>query len=116
MSYPSISRITPENYQSILTAISKLFNIYGTDKALPVYSIGLSGEVGEVAEILKRYFREGKEPHKEELTRELGDVVAYVVLLGVSFGIDFEDILLTNIRKLEARENNGTLEGSGSDR
>lgn len=116
MSYPSISRITPEEYQDRLIVISKKFSDNGVIKAIASCALGLSGEAGEVSEILKRYFREGKEPHKEELTRELGDVVAYVVLLGVSFGIDFEDVLLTNIRKLEARENNGTLEGSGSDR
>lgn len=90
--------------------------MFGTPNTLPTYSLGLPGEVGEVCGIIKLYFRENQEPDKEVLTKELGDVVAYVVLIANAFGIDFESVLLHNIRKLEQRKANGTLEGSGSDR
>ena len=80
------------------------------------YALGLSGEVGEVSEILKRYFREGKEPDLDNLKKELGDVVAYVCLLCSYYGINFEDVLLGNIQKLEERKMRGTLHGNGSDR
>lgn len=114
MSYPKICKISPEEYQERLLEISKSYSLYGTD-ALIVYSLGLSGECGEVSEILKRFFREGNYPN-DQLIKELGDVIAYVTLLGNYFDIDLEDILLTNIQKLEDRKANGTLHGKGSDR
>lgn len=115
MSYPTISKITPEEYQDRLKAIQQAFPIFGTDKSLMSYALGLSGEVGEVAEILKRYFREGTEPDLAALKKELGDVVAYVCLLCLYYGIDFEDMLMGNIQKLEERKEKGSLHGNGSD-
>jgi NTP pyrophosphatase (non-canonical NTP hydrolase) len=116
MSYPVICGITPEDYQDRLVKVSKQFKVYDTPNRLPTYCLGLSGEVGEVMEILKRFFREGIEPDKQELTKELGDVIAYVALLAHHHNIDLETVMLTNIKKLEDRQKNGSLEGNGSDR
>ncbi|MEH2412054.1 nucleoside triphosphate pyrophosphohydrolase family protein [Nostoc sp.] len=110
--------MTPKEYQDEIIKISKHYPIFGTDKALPTYSSGLSEEVGEVMGIIKRHFRgDAKaENFKGNLTKELGDVTAYLVLLAKEFDIDFEDILTMNISKLQKRNENGTQLGSGSDR
>ena len=118
MSYRKICRITPKEYQNEILEISKHYPIFGTDKALPTYSTGLSEEVGEVMGIVKRHFRGDAKPEnfKENLTKELGDVIAYLVLVAKEFDIDFEDILTANISKLQKRNENGTQLGSGDDR
>jgi hypothetical protein len=70
-------------------------------------SLGLSGEVGEVNDIIKKYMYHG---HKldndtnEKIILELGDVCWYVALM--AWAIDktkFEDVLNKNIEKLEKR-------------
>ncbi|MEH2026698.1 nucleoside triphosphate pyrophosphohydrolase family protein [Nostoc sp.] len=95
--------MTPNEYQDQIIEISKHYPIFGTDKGLPTYSSGLAEEVGEVMGIVKRHFRgDAKaENFKENLTKELGDVSAYLVLLAKEFDIDFEDILTMNIEKLQ---------------
>lgn len=70
-------------------------------------SLGLSGEVGEVNDIIKKYMYHGHnldDDTKEKIILELGDVCWYVALM--AWAIDktkFEDVLNKNIAKLEKR-------------
>ena len=70
-------------------------------------SLGLSGEVGEVNDIIKKYMYHGHKldnDTKEKIILELGDVCWYVALM--AWAIDktkFEDVLNKNIEKLEKR-------------
>lgn len=70
-------------------------------------SLGLSGEVGEVNDIIKKYMYHGHKldnDTKEKVILELGDVCWYVALM--AWAIDktkFEDVLNKNIEKLEKR-------------
>ena len=70
-------------------------------------SLGLSGEVGEVNDIIKKYMYHGHKldyDTKEKIILELGDVCWYVALM--AWAIDktkFEDVLNKNITKLEKR-------------
>lgn len=111
-----MSKLTFFAYQIKLYSIQSSFPVFGTPNCLPAYAMGLPGEVGEVCEILKRFFREGIEPDKDQLTKELGDVVAYVVCIASYYEIAFEDICETNIEKLLSRQKRGKLEGSGDNR
>ena len=70
-------------------------------------SLGLSGEVGEVNDIIKKYMYHGHkldDDTKDKIILELGDVCWYVALM--AWAIDktkFEDVLNKNIEKLEKR-------------
>lgn len=70
-------------------------------------SLGLSGEVGEVNDIIKKYMYHGHkldDNTKEKIILELGDVCWYVALM--AWAIDktkFEDVLNRNIAKLDKR-------------
>lgn len=70
-------------------------------------SLGLSGEVGEVNDIIKKYMYHGHkldDDTNEKIILELGDVCWYVALM--AWAIDrtkFEDVLNKNIAKLEKR-------------
>jgi len=117
MTYPKITRITCEEYQERIVELSKSYNIPLSNR-LSVYQCGLAEEAGEVAGLLKRFYR-GDTDHSTfapRLTKEIGDMFAYAVLLARVFNIDFEDILLENLEKIEKRLEEGKQLGEGSDR
>jgi len=120
MTYPKMCKVTPSEYQDAILEISSQYPIWGTDKALPTYSLGLGEEAGEVLGLLKRHFRGDESTtspeFKVKLAKELGDVVAYLVLVAHCFGIDFEDVLLANLEKLNDRLARNTHIGTGDDR
>ncbi len=82
--------------------------------------LGLLGETGEVAEKIKKQLRTGidynDEKFKEDLKKELGDVLWYMSMLAEVYGFDLESVAQTNIEKLSARKASGTIFGSGDNR
>lgn len=80
-------------------------------------ALGLTGEAGEVAEKIKKYYRDGAPVgFKESLCKELGDVLWYAAMLGKFFEIDLESIGVVNIDKLAKRKAENKLHGSGDNR
>lgn len=71
-------------------------------------ALGLPGEVGEVLELIKKDRRVGerKQPiNKENLTKELGDILWYLTKVASLYKIDLDTIAETNIDKLTKRHN-----------
>jgi NTP pyrophosphatase (non-canonical NTP hydrolase) len=101
-------------YNERLEAIRLQYGLSKENEIL-VSSLGIAGEAGEVAEIMKKYIRDGN-INQADLRKELGDVIAYVVVLASMFDISLEEILIGNIDKLESRSKKGTLRGSGDNR
>jgi len=77
---------------------------------------GMIGELGEVAEHLKKRVRDGKEIYEEAVTKEMGDVLFYWCRLCNHLGLSPDAIIRANIRKLTGRAERGTERGSGDDR
>lgn len=69
--------------------------------------LGLCGESGECAEILKKYLHQGHEFDREAMVSELGDVLWYVAELAAGLGITLEDVAAGNIAKLQKRYPDG---------
>lgn len=65
--------------------------------------LGLSGEAGEVLDMVKKWVFHEKELDKEHLKKEIGDVMWYVAMLCENFGFDLDEILQMNVDKLMAR-------------
>lgn len=90
----------------------------GTNFIYP--TLGLVGEAGEVAEKVKKIMRDDNmqvsEQKREELAKELGDVLWYVSQLATEFDLDLEEIAKANLDKLRSRLERGTLAGSGDNR
>lgn len=85
------------------------------EKRLIENSLGLVGESGEVAEKIKKYFRDGY-TDVSAVKKELGDVFFYLIALCSYFKLDANDVVLENQEKLNSRKLRGVLQGSGDTR
>jgi NTP pyrophosphatase (non-canonical NTP hydrolase) len=63
----------------------------------------LSSEGGEVMTEVKRMFAYGKEVDTHNVKAELGDILWGIALMCDTLGFTLEDVMETNIAKLEAR-------------
>ena len=69
-------------------------------------SVGISAESGEFMEIVKKMIFQGKpcnEDNLEHLKIELGDIMWYVAQACMALEVDMNEVLDTNIKKLEKR-------------
>ena len=82
--------------------------------------LGLCGEAGEIAEKTKKIVRDQASDFskldKDDLTKELGDVLWHVAVLADYFDIPLSDVGEKNIAKLADRLKRGTIGGSGDNR
>ena len=65
--------------------------------------LGLSGESGECADIVKKYLFQGHELNKEKLMDELGDVMWYIAITAKGLGYSLEEVVSHNYEKLTSR-------------
>ncbi|MCL2611102.1 MAG: nucleoside triphosphate pyrophosphohydrolase family protein [Defluviitaleaceae bacterium] len=65
--------------------------------------LGLNGEAGEVAEIIKKHLRDGAPIDKENIKKELGDVLWYIASTCEALGFTMQEVAEKNIDKLRAR-------------
>ena len=76
--------------------------------------LGLFGEGGECADIVKKYMFQEHELDKDHIQEELGDVMWYVAEVAAGLGVTLETIATENIAKLERRYPNHRFEGARS--
>ena len=87
-------------------------------------TLGLAGETGEVVEKIKKLYRNDllsdpsqiSSEKKEELIKEMGDVVWYLAQLATEFGISIDEIASKNLEKLLSRQERGVLHSQGDNR
>lgn len=70
---------------------------------LAVFGLGVAGEAGEVAELIKKFVGHGHDLDPTKLTKELGDVLWYVAVIARSRGIDLSEVAARNVAKLQER-------------
>ena len=94
--------------------------IYPDEYKIIYPALGLAGEAGEVANKVKKVFRDGTENMpknwKENIASEIGDVMWYCATLANDLGFDLESIAKKNLEKLASRMSSGTIKGSGDKR
>lgn len=82
--------------------------------------LGIAGESGEVADKMKKILREKNgivdEAGKQEIIKELGDLLWYMAQLASELGISFDEIAEKNIIKTQSRMERGALLGNGDNR
>jgi NTP pyrophosphatase (non-canonical NTP hydrolase) len=70
-------------------------------------ALGLTGESGEVADIVKKAYMQGHTLNREHIAKELGDILWYVAETANAIGYDLDTIMQMNIDKLKARYPDG---------
>ena len=83
-----------------------------TDKLLAIdllinSALGLCGESGEVADLVKKHRFQGHNLDLDHVAKELGDISWYLAVGAYSIGYDLETILQMNVDKLKARYPDG---------
>lgn len=83
-------------------------------------TLGLADESGEVVGKIKKVIRDDNgiisDEKREEIKKELGDVLWYLSQLSTELSIKLSDVAQTNIDKLASRAERGKLHGSGDNR
>lgn len=79
-------------------------------------ALGLTGEAGEVADMVKKHIFHGHDLTTEELVKELGDVCWYLALMCNAIGVNLEDVMALNIEKLKTRYPDGFSEAASINR
>lgn len=75
--------------------------------------VGINAEGGEFLEIIKKMIFQGKpynEDNREHLIIELGDLMWYVAQACMALDITFEEVVETNVKKLEKRYPGGQFD------
>ena len=87
-------------------------------------TLGLVGEAGELAEKVKKLFRDKDiqttkvvaDADKEEIEKELGDVLWYLAQIATEFEIDLNSVAEHNLAKLKSRLERNQINGDGDNR
>jgi NTP pyrophosphatase (non-canonical NTP hydrolase) len=76
---------------------------FAEEKGLYVSTLGIAGEAGEFADLIKKQAGHGhaSDPVKEK--KELGDILWYVADVCTKKGYDLGEVAALNIEKLKAR-------------
>ena len=101
--------------------LAKETAVYPTLGHAIVYpALGLAGEAGEVAEKVKKAMRDDNlfitEERKQQLKKELGDVLWYVSETARQAGLTLEEIATHNYAKLKDRKERNVINGHGDER
>lgn len=73
------------------------------DHRKAVLGLGLSGEAGEVSDLIKKEIGHRHEPNPTKIAYELGDVLWYLAILAHTYGYTLSEIATINLAKLAAR-------------
>ena len=83
-------------------------------------ALGLTGEAGEVADKIKKLFRDKQgvlsEEDRKEIAKELGDTLWYIAAMAYELAYDLDDIAQMNLDKLDDRKERGVISGDGDNR
>lgn len=102
------------DFAALITRLNTLYINSDINVALLLTgAIGLGAESGELQEIVKKMLFQGKPLNEENvfhMKRELGDIMWYWINTCRALGIDPNEVIAENVRKLEARYPGGNFD------
>ena len=123
-----MSKVNFERYQEFVSAVTSDASTNFVDFAdrigdldrqganierLLTAGVGINAEGGEFLEIIKKMVFQGKPwngDNREHLIIELGDILWYVAQATMALGISFDEVIATNVKKLEKRYPGGEFD------
>ena len=94
--------------------------VYPEEYKVIYTTLGLAGEAGEVADKVKKIYRDDNgvisDDKKKEIAKEIGDVLYYTAALCSDLNISLSTVARMNIDKLFSRLERGVLQGNGDNR
>jgi NTP pyrophosphatase (non-canonical NTP hydrolase) len=94
--------------------------MYPAEIGLAYVTLGLAGEAGEIANKVKKVYRDQQgvptAETVEKLADELGDVLWYCAMLASELGYNLADVASRNYEKLMSRKERGVIRGDGDNR
>ena len=85
------------------TLANELMSNEAINQPLLNAALGLAGESGEFADIIKKHLFQGHDLDKEHLKEELGDILWYIAEACKGLDITLEEVATGNIEKLHQR-------------
>jgi NTP pyrophosphatase (non-canonical NTP hydrolase) len=83
-------------------------------------ALGITGEAGEVADHVKKMWRDDDgiltEGRKNLLKKELGDIMWYIAKMAGNLECTLDEIAILNLEKIRDRLNRNVQHGSGDNR
>lgn len=83
---------------------------------LAILALGVAGEAGEVADMIKKVVGHGHALDDDDLVKELGDVLWYLAAMSTALGVSLSDVADRNVAKLRARYPDGFTEEASRNR
>ena len=111
-----VSEVTSDcstNFVDFADRIGELDRQGANIERLLTAGVGINAEGGEFLEIIKKMVFQGKpwnSDNREHLIIELGDIMWYVAQACMALEVDFDDVLATNVKKLEKRYPGGSFD------
>ena len=94
--------------------------IYPASVQILYPTLGLAGEAGEVANKVKKIYRDHDgvltDEYKQILSDELGDCLWYVAAIASELGVTLGKVAMDNVNKLADRKIRNQLGGDGDNR
>lgn len=97
----TVEKLTLERYQELAKRSAGAGG--GGERRLMVAALGLAGEAGEFANLVKKMTAHGHAYDTESLKDELGDVLWYLAEAATASGLDLDEIARENVDKLLKR-------------
>lgn len=114
--------MTFNEYQNFCRSLIKYPTptVLGTSCDWMYPALNLTGEAGEVTSKLSHVLRDNNgvisDKMREEVKKELGDVLWNVATLAYHLGYSLSEVVQSNVDKLEDRKKRGVLYGEGDNR
>jgi NTP pyrophosphatase (non-canonical NTP hydrolase) len=106
---------TPDEYQRLTKTTAQYYEL--ETPALSYLGLGLAGEAGEVTNALKKVYRDHNaivdDSMQDKLEAELGDVLWYCARLADELGLSLEQVMRSNLLKLQSRQARNLIAGEG---
>jgi len=109
----AVTSTPSKDFKSLINRLGELDREGANIERLTTAGVGINAEGGEFLEIIKKMVFQGKpwnEDNREHLIIELGDIMWYVAQACMALEVSFDEVIATNVKKLEKRYPEGSFD------